>query len=218
MSWGGSAQAVNDSLKFNRGQLRKRRKLFQKEWSYLTAKNNYIKASGGTEQYKKLNSFQKRLIRAQIKKEQSSDRKKMILLMSVIVGIFIVSVLKLEYGSDGMMNQRRALYMEEQNLEKREKQYLDYLVTGDNWIEDDKWDAAIILYEKALKIYPESYDAKYRLVLAYGYKCKRMKFDCHLGKNLANKLLIENPKHKNELVKLDSIFTTNLSEPVIIGN
>jgi len=110
------------------------------------------------------------------------------------------------------------LYIEKQNLEKREKQYLEYLVSGDNWIEDDKWDAAIILYEKALKIYPESYDAKYRLVLAYSYKCERMKFDCHLGKTLTRKLLIANPKHKNELVKLDSIFTSNLSEPVILGD
>ena len=214
----GSAQGANTSLRYNRGQLGKRRKMFKKEWGYSTAKKEYIKASGGTEQYKKLNSFQKKLIRAQIKKEQNSDRKKMILLTSVIVGIFIISMLKLIYGPDSTINEVRILSKEKQNLELREEQYLEYLVSGDNWIEDDKWDAAIVLYEKALMIYPESYDAKYRLVLAYGYKCERMKFDCDLGKSLASKLLIDNPKHKSELVKLDSIFTVNLSEPVILGN
>ena len=214
----GSAQGANTSLRYNRGQLGKRPNMFKKDWSYKNAKNNYINASGGTEQYKKLNNFQKKLIRAQIRKEQSSDRKKMILLMSVIVGIFIVSLLKLIYGPDNNNTEIRALNKEKQKPDLKEEQYLEYLVSGDNWIEDDKWDAAIILYEKALKIYPGSYDAKYRLVLAYSYKCERMKFDCDLGKTLTRKLLIDNPKHKNELVKLDSIFTSNLSEPVIIGN
>ena len=218
MSWGGSAQAANDSLRYNRGQLGKRPKMFKKEWGYKNAKKNYIKSAGGVEKYKRLNDFQKKLIRTQIRKEQSADRKKMITLMAIIVSIFIVSLLKLEYGSDAKMNERRALYIEKQNIEQAEERYLEYLVSGDNWIDDDKWDAAITLYQKALHIYPNSYDAKYRLALAYSYKCERMKFDCDLGKTLVSNLLLNNPTHKKELVKLDSIFTVNLSEPVIIND
>ena len=217
MSWGGSAQAANDSLRYNRGQLGKRPNMFKKEWGYKNAKKNYIKESGGTEQYKKLNSFQKKLIRDQIRKEQSSDRKQMITLMGIIVAIFIVSLLKLEYGSDTKINERKTIILEKKRIEQGEKQYIEYLVSGDNWIDDDKWDAAITLYKKALIIYPDSYDAKYRLALAYSYKCERMKFDCDLGKALAKKLLLDNPIHEKELMKLDSIFSVNLSEPVIIG-
>jgi len=213
----GSAQGANTSLRYNRGQLGKRPNMFKKEWSYKNAKKNYVKASGGNEQYKKLNNFQKKLIRNQIRQEQSADRKMMITLMGIIVAIFIVSLLKLEYGSDANINKKRALRIEKENLELREEQYLGLLISGDNWIEDDKWDAAITLYQKALIIYPDSYDAKYRLALAYGYKCERMKFDCDLGKTLVNKLLLDNPIHKKELVKLDSIFSVNLSEPVILG-
>jgi len=214
----GSAQGANTSLRYNRGQLGKRPNMFKKEWSYKNAKKNYVKASGGNEQYKKLNNFQKKLIRNQIRKEQSADRKQMITIMTIIVAIFIVSLLKLEYGpSDTIIQERKVIKLKKQRIEEGEKQYLEYLVSGDNWIEDDKWDAAITLYKKALIIYPDSYDAKYRLVLAYGYKCERMKFDCDLGKTLVHKLLLDNPIHKKELVKLDSIFSVNLSEPVILG-
>ena len=213
----GSAQGANTSLKYNRGQLGKRPNMFKKEWSYKNAKSNYVKASGGNEQYKKLTNFQKKIIRNQIRQEQSADRKKMITLMGIIVAIFILSLLKLEYGSDAKMNERRALKIEKQNLKLREEQYLEYLVSGDNWIEDDKWDAAITLYKKALNIYPDSYDAKYSLALAYGYKCERIKFDCDLGKTLVNNLLLENSTHKKELVKLDSIFSVNSSVPIILG-
>ena len=217
MSWGGSAQAARDSLRLNKIQLGNRPKMFKKEWSYFKVKSNYIEASGGTEQYKKLNNFQKKLIRAQIRKEQSADRKQMITLMAIIVAIFIVSLLKLEYFSDSKINERKGIILEKKRIEQGEKQYIEYLVSGDNWIDDDKWDAAIILYKKALIIYPDSYDAKYRLALAYGYKCERMKFDCDLGKTLVNKLLLDNPIHKKELMKLDSIFSVNMSKPVILG-
>ena len=213
----GSAQGANTSLRYNRGQLGKRPNMFKKEWSYKNAKKNYVKASGGNEQYKKLNNFQKKLIRNQIRQEQSTDRKMMITLMGIIVAIFIVSLLKLEYSSDVNINKKRALRIEKENLELRKEQYLGLLISGDNWIEDDKWDAAITLYKKALIIYPDSYDAKYRLVLAYGYKCERMKFDCDLGRTLVNNLILDNPSHKKELVKLDSIFSVNMSKPVILG-
>lgn len=88
------------------------------------------------------------------------------------------------------------------------------MVSGDNSIEDNKWDAAITLYKKALKIYPDSYDAKYRL--AYVYKCEKIKFDCDLGKTLVNQLIKDNPTHKNELVQLDPFFSVNLSEPFLL--
>ena len=67
-----------------------------------------------------------------------------------------------------------------------------------------------------MKIYPDSYGAKFRLALAYSYKCERIKFDCDIGKTLVNQLIKDNPTHKNELVQLDPFFSVNLSEPFLL--
>ena len=88
---------------------------------------------------------------------------------------------------------------------------------GDTWIEDEKWNPAIEMYKEALKLAPTNYDARYRLLLAYSYKCENMKFDCDIGQSLSDSLLNEYPDKRNDIVRLDSIFKRNKTEPIILN-
>ncbi len=212
MSFGGSAQSANDSMKFNRRQLGKRPNMFKKKWGYKHAKSNLVKESGGNKEYKELNDYQKNLIKERIRKEQGRERKLTILLTVVVSLIIAVSFIKF------FPNFYNNLIIEKEKLSPREQEYLDLLVSGDVWLSENKFDASIIQYQNALQLYPDSKDAKYRLAIAYGYKCEQLKFDCDLGKKMVDELLLEDSNLTQELQKLDSLFIANTNEPVLLGN
>ena len=92
----GSAQHANTSLKFNRRQLGKRPKLFKKNWDFYNVKRNYLNASGGVEKYKKLNDTEKRLIRKQYREKQRVEKRRMSLIITFSISIFIISLLVFE--------------------------------------------------------------------------------------------------------------------------
>lgn len=213
MSWGGSAQSANDSIKFNRRQLGKRPNMFKKKWGYKHAKTNLIKESGGNNKYQELNDYQRNLIKERIRKEQGRERKLTIVLTVVVLLITILSFIKfLPFFFHNTNNIKK-------EISSKDQEYLDYLESGDVWLTENKFDASIIQYQNALQLYPNSKDAKYRLAIAYGYKCEQLKFDCDLGKKMVDELLLlENSNITQELQKLDSLFIANTVEPVFIGN
>lgn len=204
MSWGGSARAANDSLKNIRRILGKRLGLFSKEKRYSQTKQLLVNYTGGISQLGKLDPEERKKIKETIRKKQRVDNYVTLLISLIIAPLLIWGVISFigEKPIDANSNNQS------QHL-KLEKKYLKYLMYGDTWMEDKKWDPAIQMYKKALKIYPSSYDGTYRLVLAYSYKCKKMKYDCHLGLSILDSLKLQHPKKRKELMILDSIFKRN---------
>lgn len=210
MSWGGSAQSANDSLKSNRYLLGKRPKLFKREKSYYKAKRKFKKVTGGIDNYRKLSNQERNKIKNKIRKQQKKERL-------IYVFLFLISFTLITYFSLQLYKTNSIKSSNKSQLTAVEKEYLKFIMFGDTWIEDGKWNPAITMYKKAIALYPNSYDANYRLVLAYRYKCERMKFDCDLGESLTESLLNKFPEKSSELRLIDSIFKTNKSAPIFLN-
>lgn len=60
---------------------------------------------------------------------------------------------------------------------------------GDDYMENGKWHNAIFQYKKALELFPNNYDAKYRLGYAYTYRCRNEGKECIKGTEYLDKLI-----------------------------
>ncbi|MFK5982640.1 MAG: hypothetical protein QM499_06980 [Flavobacteriaceae bacterium] len=213
MGGGGSAQGANDSLRFNRWQLGKRPNMFKKERRYFEIKRKYKNQAGGIEVLKKLSEQEKEKIRNDIRRKARKEKNFVLFTTFIFIICFILGLFFIITSSTSQFeNNKKSLVIKE-----KENNFLIFLKYGDTWIEEEKWDAAIYNFEKALKLYPNSFEAKYRLVLAYSYKCERMKFDCEVGEELISQLILDYP-NKHQLLKLEFIFKTNQEAPIIVGD
>lgn len=212
MGGGGSAQGMANSLKMNRGQLRKRPKMFSRESHYTklnAAYNEDVKDynATGAIAYKR-----RRKTRINNAKKVKTER---ILAISVAISIsaIILWVFSSEPVQEDVFND---ISLETTQLNYAEKEYLQFLTYGDSWLEDKKWKPAIIMYEKALEIYPNSFDAQYRLALAFSYSCVDLHINCFEGKELIEDLKKSNPDRQGELIQLDKIFSERNVDAVFI--
>lgn len=208
----GSMQGANDSLKLNRGQLGRRPNMFRREHSYFKIKREYKKHTKGIKSFNELSDSEKKIIRAKIKKK--AKREKIFVITASI--LFIITFCFGMFNFNKYSKTLHTIETKKNAIKETEKQYLKLLMYGDTWIEDEKWNPAISQYKEAILLYPNSYDAQYRLAIAYSYKCERMKYDCDLGTILITKLLHEYPDKNKQLLKLDSIFKVNTTEPMIL--
>ncbi len=89
------------------------------------------------------------------------------------------------------------------------KKEFDYLIEeGDNWISKRNWNNSIYFYKKAIEIFPNEFEANYRLALAYYYNCKFENEDCKKGEILTIKLL-EYASDNKELIEHMHYFKNN---------
>ena len=72
---------------------------------------------------------------------------------------------------------------------EKQSEYLADLTKGDNYLSENKWNSAIYRYTKALECYPTSYDASYRLALAYCYSCQEKEKYCEEASELLRELI-----------------------------
>ncbi len=78
---------------------------------------------------------------------------------------------------------------------------------GDAWIKKRRWNNAIYRYEQAVRLFPHSYEANYRLALAYRYSCEFKNKDCIKGEKIVAKMLKYHPDEIN-LINLKVAFKT----------
>ena len=150
-------------------------------------------------------------IKSKIRKQYKKEKKKLWILILVVLPLILL-------GKFGIFSSvKNDDYKTENRIKHSNEKFLKYIMFGDTWIEDEKWNPAIEMYKKALKLAPTNYDARYRLLLAYSYKCEKMKFDCDIGQALSDSLLNEYPNKQMELFVLDSIFKKNKTEPILLN-
>lgn len=68
-----------------------------------------------------------------------------------------------------------------------------------------------------MAIYPNSYDAQYRLALGYSYSCAYQGFYCYEGIDLMQELHKSFPEKNLHFKTLDSIFSLNKTSPIILS-
>jgi len=178
MAGGGSTQGMINSLRANRLLVRKKKK----ERTFLnTRKENYNMVKGNIAlknvSETVLEKIRKKTLKQQ-KRENISIKIMLLILCPLLLWGLYKTVLIIQKDIE------YAKIIPKKDMEK----YSFFIMDGDTWLEDKKWHNAVFQYKKALEIFPEEYDANYRLALAYAYRCQYENKNCNEGKILVEKL------------------------------
>lgn len=196
MSFGGSVSAMIQSIRSNKMLLGHR-------YTYFDAKQDYLRVAKGLKiSSRKATKEEIWAVKEKIRKQKKSERVKITIVLSFIFPLLIYGMHNfLESHPTGIPNHK--IEADKEILER----YQFYIEDGDYMISKGKWNNAIFQYTRASEIYPNEFDAQYRLALAYTYKCQYTKEDCLIGDSLVNILLIQSPKNaevKGLKVSLDN--------------
>lgn len=217
MGGAGHMASMNTILRNNKNLLRKV-SIFKKDRSFMSNRKAYLKATKGDVDIKKLSKQELRIIRERVIKEREKEQiRNWVLSILIITPILILGYnifdniiqyqnkkLNEKFIPDKELEQ---ILLSREKLEKKDDYYF-FIDNGDEWIEKRNWKNAIFQYKNAVQVFPEKYEANYRLALAYSYKCKFDNSDCDKGLILVERLMKVNPNDK-DLMTLKSILENN---------
>jgi len=158
--------------------LQKRKKLvFPKGYSKVKAFN-----------FPKVSTKELTNIKAKIRNNIQKDKQKHTILVLTLSIIALFIILNSVNFTKSNTIQTQGL-IQDNFLSENINEFSFLIDDGDQWIQKRRWDNAIYRYEQAVKLFPHSYEANYRLALAYKYNCEFKNKDCLLGEKLTTKLL-----------------------------
>lgn len=147
--------------------------------------------------------------------KQKSDSNKLLLVSALVIipllflGYFgfnrVMQYFDSNYYNKFQIEEYKQELVLKNQLPIKNEKYLHNLQEGDKWIEQKHWGNAIYYYTNATELFPEDFDANYRLVLAYSNNCKYNNLYCRQGNKLNLRLLKYFPKN-HKLVTLKNIF------------
>ena len=91
-----------------------------------------------------------------------------------------------------------------QALEKYNN-YIELITGGDKYLKQNSWSNALLYYTEALELFPQDYDAKYRIALVLTYKCQSKNKNCNDAKIILDSLINVYPE-KSELFELRASY------------
>ncbi len=212
MSGGGHMQAITQSLRENRKLLR-RKKIFDKEEGFLAGQKKFHKAPKGKVPSKKISAEKRRKIGEYIHQHAKKQWRRFLIPFSItLLMLVVLRSFALSAWNSGAFHPYPHYSEREQfknREEKRKADYLFFINDGDRYLHEKHWNNAIFQYKKAGALYPQEYDANFRLLTAYSYKCLNESTDCTAGQVLAKKLLSLQPDN-TDLQEIAAIFDTKL--------
>ena len=185
MSFGGSVLGMIQSLKANKALLGKRYTI------YDARKDFSIAAKGLKISNQKATPEQIRNIKDVIRKQKRVADIRLTIALSIIFPLIIFGA----YQFSTMLRsdvKHANMVVKNRSIEK----YKFHINDGDKMISEGKWNNAIFQYTRASEIFPNEYDAQYRLALAYTYKCKYTNDACGKSDSLVNRLLEHFPDNE----------------------
>jgi len=192
--------SIGSVLKNNRNLLRKKK-------PYLNTIKKRLKSVEGKLEFKKLSKQEQQLFKENFIKEQKANNRKLIyrsIIVIIPVFIFLFYLYNNIYESNNqrlynkhLQKQKAEQIISNNTLIEKQARYKSTIENGDIWFEKENWNNAIFLYKNAVEIFPENFDANYRLALAYSYNCKFKNIDCEKGYKLNNRLLKYFPNNLN---------------------
>ena len=210
----GHLQSMRVVLRNNLMMLRERG-LFKNDRSYLYKKNKSPNASKDEFDFKTISKNKLVLLRKQIiRKRKIENLKAWGIALAIIIPMIVYGLTKLNSFNQKkkqqahvqqLKNEKAKQLLIEQGLDKEFNEYLFLIEDGDQWIEKGNWHNAIYRYKQAVKLFPEAYEANYRLALAYSYNCLYKHVDCEIGEKLTHKLIMYFPEETN-LQELKKVF------------
>ncbi len=168
-------RAIN-LLRYNKSLLRKK-SMFKPESSFLRTKREYYKAAEGKVNIKQATPEELHLIRKKVLKNQKRELLKVYLVFGIVLLTLGFFVLKNQNVNEPISQYAQLTYEKDQGIRTLD-QYEFYISDGDEWLEKKHWHNAIFQYKKALELFPSSYDANYRLAVAYNYRCLASQSNC----------------------------------------
>jgi len=199
----GNMQHMINTLRNNRSLLRKK-SMFKRDNSFLSAKKEYYKAAQGKIDLKKATKEELSILRKKIIKQRRTENIR----VWITILVLAISIILFSFYISNKINKNkieRIEQAEENYLHENFNEYTYLIEEGDKWIEKKNWNNAIYRYGKAVELFPNKFEANYRLALAYSYSCQFENKNCEIGIELTNKLLKYFPD-ENNLIVLKKVF------------
>lgn len=200
----GSIDNMIVTLRNNRNLLPTKRSYFKNK-DYGTIKKEYYKAAGGSFNVKKASPEQLLFLRNKIIKTRKKEALRFTFLLFIGLPLIALGLYFTFHNfSFGFSNSEAQIT--KVNIEKsNEEMYLFYIDDGDKWLSKRNYYNAVFQYKKALQLFPNDFDANYRLALAYSYRCQYDFEDCGIGMQLTNKLEEQFPSNQ-EIQSIKAVF------------
>jgi hypothetical protein len=173
--------------------LKNNRNLLRKKKPYFNSIKKQLKSVEGKLEFKKLSKQEQQLFKENFIKKQKANNRKLIYRSIIVIIPIIVFLFYLFNNIYKSHNQRLYnKYLQKQKAEQiisnnaliqKQAKYKSTIENGDIWFEKENWNNAIFLYKNAVEIFPENFDANYRLALAYSYNCNFKNIDCEKALN-----------------------------------
>ena len=195
--------AMLRQLKRNEAAKAARRDALFRKKKMLVYPNGYskVKTFEFPEVSKKEMANIKTKIRRSIKKDQ---QKQSILLIVLSIATLTIILNSIDFTTPVEIQHQQEL-AQDNFLSENINEFSFLIDDGDQWIQKRRWNNAIYRFEQAVKLFPSSYEANYRLALAYSYSCQFKNDNCDLGEKLTTKLLKYHPDEIN-LINLKVTF------------
>lgn len=182
MAGEGFSKHASISLRESRSLMRKKR-MFKKERVFLNQKSHDIKTHINQISTKKASKYQLSKIREKIVDEQ---RKETMILFVIALLCFLFTWLivsnTLKFQEEGANAGKTA--EKGQISEEKQRKYLYYISSGDEWFSSKKYYNAAFQHRLALKIFPSDTVALNRLVMAYDLNCNINQRNCGKSKEV----------------------------------
>jgi len=194
MGWGGSALHMIISYRNNMKMLRKL-PIFKHKRTYLQSRKKYEGAAKGlnlkTASKEELAAIRDRIVRQQRKQTVIATT---ILIIAGIMGLVLFVQFRETLRQDEEILANMPIPEKQEQEYKTKKKYLFYINDGDEWLQLNNWHNAIYQFKMAIELYPTDYQARYRLALAYTYRCQDEKENCKEAHELMANLMTEHPE------------------------
>ncbi|MBO0320737.1 hypothetical protein J0X14_00395 [Muricauda sp. CAU 1633] len=184
----------------NNKSLLRRKSLFRRESGFRRLRNEYRKYDEGRIESKPISQKELSEIREKIVKQNRRTNFRSSVLAIFLFALTIGFTIKLYNNL-----KRYQLEAEATIMKGKTEKYLFYIEDGDKWLEKGHFNNAIFQYLLAKEIYPSEYNVNYRLVIAYGGKCKYEQSGCTEGHRILKNLKAQFPE-KSELYNLSNYF------------
>ncbi len=207
MLYGGSVQAMLTILRNNKLLLRKKN-IFKKERTFLSIKQEYIRAIPGPYHFKHATKEELKRIREEVLKNRKKDALKewtwtgIVVLFLVVLSVYIfISIGSYLFPTPTPeINSLTQVQIQKENQER----FTFFVQSGDEWMQNLQYGNAVFQYQNALELYPNRSEIKLKLAEAMTYQCYYDGRDCEKAKAYIHtlQLTIEDSALLDELKEL----------------
>lgn len=176
----GSIQHMINTLRNNKKLLRKKN-FFKKDRTFLHLSFEDFKGTSAKPNLKNATEEELAVLRAKLIKERKKTFR--INLIAIISILCFGAVMVFYFIHKNNINKTQLKAQEEEmSFIENYNQYVYYIQEGDKWMEKSHWHNSIYIYEQAVNLLPNEFDANYKLALAYAKSCKNENKNCEKAK------------------------------------